>query len=213
MGRKFETWVCGRYPDLKPSAEGTLEPIWMHTLEPDVLKVGTLKRCRGHVTLTLALLSAFVQECKVDASNIVVMTPYKPNADFANSLLKENECPILAKMPLVQTADTFHGCEGEMAVVIFRTNVHTRPGFTINENRLNAMIARQRSALLLVGDMNVTGRLMGPSAARHTKQAKIVKSAHSNDSTLTFKKNKVLRGLLLAMHKRGRFFEERRTGQ
>ena len=131
----------------------------MHTPNSHATHVGTSKLNTVQVTLTLNLLSAFVKATSTNPSRIVIIAPYKPNVTYANSQLTQKRYPALQGIQPVQTADSFQGCEGDMAVVIFGTTARSGPGFTSDENRLNVMITRQRSALLLVGDMGVTGSL------------------------------------------------------
>jgi hypothetical protein len=153
---------------------------------------------------TLRLLSDFVEYTNVDPSDIVVISPYKPNVDWGNCQLQNY--PALEGIRPVQTADTFQGCEGDMAAVVFGTNRWSGPGFTSDENRLNVMITRQRSALLLVGDMEVTGPLDGKGADKAAKAAKRGVRTFSDNGESMFIKAAMLREVLVRMHKSGRCF-------
>jgi hypothetical protein len=153
---------------------------------------------------TLRLLSDFVEYTNADPSKIVIIAPYKPNVVWGNRQL--GKYPALQGIRPVQTADTFQGCEGDMAAVVFGTNQWSGPGFTGNENRLNVMITRQRSALLLVGDMEVTGPLEGKGADKAAKAAKMGVRTFGDSGEPLFIKAAMLRELLVKMHKSGRYF-------
>lgn len=209
FGCVFEDWLLNvrKFPGLKPSKDGTLEPVWMHTPGTRVAKVGTSSLNRAQVNMTLGLLADFITGTGLDASNIVVIAPYKANVEYGNRQLSKH--PALANMMPLQTADSFQGREGKMAVVIFGTVQHRGPGFTGDENRLNVMITRQQCALLLVGDMLVTGTLTGKKAAleKATKQANRGIVCYGVDGEVKYTKAAVLRELLVKIHQRGRFFE------
>ena len=93
-----------------------------------------------------------------------------------------------------------------MAVVIFGTNQRSGPGFTSNKNRLNVMMTRQKSALLLVRDMEVTGPLEGKGADKAAKAAKQGVRTFGEKGESMFVKAAMLRELLVKMHESGRFF-------
>lgn len=201
IGRAFENWLINtcNFSDLKPSEVGTLEPVWMHTPGAYVGQAGTSRFSPNQVDAALELLSDFVRGTGVDASNIVVIAPYKPNVNYGNRQLFDGCYPALTKMPPLLTADSFQGREGQMAVVIFGTSRETGPGFTSDENRLNVMITRQQSALLMVGDMGVTGLL------NDSKDFGTFKSASKFNA-------KVLHELLKIMIKRSRYFKKEASG-
>ncbi|KAK0710984.1 P-loop containing nucleoside triphosphate hydrolase protein [Lasiosphaeris hirsuta] len=202
IGRAFEDWLVNtcNFPDLKPSQAGALEPVWMHTPGAYVGQASTSRFSPSQVDAALELLADFVKDTRVDASNIVIIAPYKPNVNYGNQQLADGCYPALTKMSPLLTADSFQGREGQMAVVIFGTSRETGPGFTSDENRLNVMITRQQSALLLVGDMGVTGLLNDP------KDFRPYKSASSFNA-------KVLHELLKIMIKRSRYFKKEASGR
>jgi superfamily I DNA and/or RNA helicase len=65
-------------------------------------------------------------------------------------------------LPL-QTVDSFQGKEGTLAFVILGTKSGQDAGFVTNDFRLNVMITRQKSGLIIVGDKLVTDKLSGGS--------------------------------------------------
>ena len=76
--------------------------------------------------------------------------------------------------------------------------------FTSNVNRLNVMITRQRSCLVLVGDMDVTGPLSGAGADKADKEA--TKSSRSYDQGgVSYFRPRMLRGILKELWTAKRF--------
>ena len=97
-------------------------------------------------------------------------------------------------MKPVKILEDFQGSEAEMVVAIFGTT--RKSGLcSLTSNELNFMLTRQRSMLLMVGDMYVTGTLIGNKAKHFDKIAgqKKIKS--------------MMRELLRRVHTSGRFFE------
>ncbi|KAK1835642.1 P-loop containing nucleoside triphosphate hydrolase protein [Podospora conica] len=209
MGRAFDSWARGKFPSLKAAAEGTLTPIFMHVPNTVARLVGTSRLNKMQVEITLELLSSFVQETGYSAKGIVGISPYKPNVALANALLPKH--PALAAMPPFKTVDSFQGLEGEMSVVIFGTNTHSKAGFTSQKNRLNVMLTRQKSMLLMVGDINVTGALTASKKKLEDLDRKAAKglAAPGPDGQIVYSKAAHLRELLTMINESGRFFEMR----
>ncbi|KAB5559647.1 hypothetical protein GE09DRAFT_1188191 [Coniochaeta sp. 2T2.1] len=87
------------------------------------------------------------------------MSAHRPNVRNRNRLLRYY--PLLKGMPELQTMDFFQGREGRLVVIITGTTKGRGAGFLSQDNRLNVMFTRQKSALLIVGDKEVTGVLEG----------------------------------------------------
>ncbi|PON25349.1 hypothetical protein TGAM01_v205643 [Trichoderma gamsii] len=62
-------------------------------------------------------------------------------------------------MPAAATVNSFQGREADIMVVILRTTKEVGPGFTVDKNRLNVMLSRQKSGLLVFGDLYVLGKV------------------------------------------------------
>lgn len=172
-----------------------------------MVKVGTSKLNRMQVKATLDLLAEFVMVSGVSPKNFVVISAYKPNVGYGNRILRNY--PLLKDMPPLQTADSFHGREGDLSAVITGTKKGHSAGFVSNENRLNVMITRQKSALLIVGDMLATGPVEGNKMAVQTadKEAKKGKVTYETDGTFVFSKVRALRALIRMVHAMGRIYE------
>ncbi|KAI8713769.1 AAA-12 domain-containing protein [Fusarium sp. LHS14.1] len=64
-------------------------------------------------------------------------------------------------MKPAKTIYSFQGQESDIIVAVMATTKQAGPGMTTDEHRLNVMLSRHRSGLIIVGDIHVTGRLDG----------------------------------------------------
>jgi hypothetical protein len=172
-----------------------------------VYQVGTSKLNRMQVKGALELLSDFVKRSNASPRDFVVISAHKPNVDYGNNILKH--FPLLKDMPPLQSADSFQGREGSISVVITGTKDGYSAGWVSNENRLNVMLTRQKSGLLIVGDKNVTGKLEGSKKDLKNADQRVAKSkvSYTKDGEQVFSKVKALRDLLMYMKKNGRIIE------
>ncbi len=82
----------------------------------------------------------------LDPAQIAVITPYKDQVDYLNSLSSSEELEI-------NTVDGFQGREKEMVINSFvRSNDQQNIGFLRDLRRLNVTLTRARRKLILVGD-------------------------------------------------------------
>lgn len=89
---------------------------------------------------------------------IVMITPYAWNADLINRKIKR-VYPCLQGMRPAATVDSFQGSEGDISIYVSVANRAAGPGFISDKNRLNVAMTRQRCGLVIVGDINVLGKL------------------------------------------------------
>ncbi|KAK3487623.1 uncharacterized protein B0T23DRAFT_363679 [Neurospora hispaniola] len=209
VGRAFEQYLLGRDPTLTPSPEGYLWPVFWHMPKTRVDVVGTSKLNRMQVKGALELLNDFVKKFPcASPQDFVVISAHKPNVDYGNRLLKSG-LPHLRGMPPVQTADSFQGREGSISVVITGTRSGIIPGFVADENRLNVMLTRQKSGLLIIGDKNVTGVIEGKpkEVQKAEKASKMGKVFYDTNGEKNHSKLKPLRDVIVWIHKKGRILE------
>ena len=132
-----------------------------------------------------------------------------------NWLLKK-DFPSLEGMPPLQTADSFHGREGTISVVITGAVPKASAGFISNEERLNVMLTRQKSGLLIVGDKNATGALDGTEKEMKSISNKARKTGvavtFDADGTPIYSRTKALRNMLLELNEKGRIMEVKGEG-
>ncbi|KAL7805299.1 hypothetical protein V8C44DRAFT_341060 [Trichoderma aethiopicum] len=91
-------------------------------------------------------------------ADFAIITPYAANVGLTERLRERAEYAILLGMPPTATVDSFQGREAGIMVVIMGTTEEVGPGFTTDAHRLNVMLSRQRSDLLVFGDITVAGR-------------------------------------------------------
>lgn len=143
---------------MAPAPKGKLYPIFVHCQGSRVfVDQQTLsKRCPDQVKIALDLLAEAVKTKKIDPARAVCLAPYKANVMLIESMRKRREYEHLQSMPVASTVHSFQGQENDVAVVVMGT-AHPRPGpgFTSNAQRFNVMLSRQKSALIIVGDINV----------------------------------------------------------
>lgn len=152
------------YKDIKPSPAGKLFPVFIDC--PGKLLVDPVSKSKSNPVqneLALRFAAALVDEKGVDASTIVMITPYTRNAEMLNRRIKR-DYPCLQGMRKAATVDSFQGSEGDISfyVSVARSGKEKGkgygPGFTSDKNRLNVAITRQRCALVIIGDINILGK-------------------------------------------------------
>ncbi|KAG8672211.1 hypothetical protein FPOAC1_005473 [Fusarium poae] len=122
----------------------------------DMLSRPSLKMGKDQVKIALDLLVEAVKTKKVDPSRVVCISPYAANVGLIEKKRRGCQYEALQAMQPTSTVDSFQGQENDIVFVIMGTT-HPRPGpdFTCNPKRLNVMLSRQKSALVIVGDINV----------------------------------------------------------
>ncbi|RGP58862.1 hypothetical protein FSPOR_11744, partial [Fusarium sporotrichioides] len=99
------------------------------------------KMSKDQVKIALDLLVEAAKAKQVDVSRVVCISPYPASVGLIEKMRKGH---------------SFQGQENDVAFVIMgTTHPRPRPGFTCNPKRLNAMLSCQKSALVIVGDINV----------------------------------------------------------
>ncbi|PKK42305.1 hypothetical protein CI102_12899 [Trichoderma harzianum] len=157
VGVNLERYLKGRFPRLAPPAAGSLSEVFVHC-EGTVCIVDEVthsKRNPDQVANALDFLADVVKVARINAADIAIITPYAANVALVNRLREKPEYEILAAMPPAATVDSFQGREADIMVVIMGTTREVGPGFTTDRNRLNVMLSRQKSGLIVFGDINV----------------------------------------------------------
>ncbi|CAI6091069.1 unnamed protein product [Clonostachys chloroleuca] len=109
--------------------------------------------------VALKFLVKFVRENKIDPGRIKLITPYRANKDELEHLRRKDV--HIAGMEPVATVDSFQCREGDVVFVLTISPKRTGPGFITNENCLNVLLSRQKSGLVIVGDINIMGKVSG----------------------------------------------------
>lgn len=116
----------------------------------------------GQAEIALNFLVSFVKETKTDPSQIGLISPYKATIDLINRLRKKKpEYLPLASMAPAATVDSYQGRENSIIVAVMCTTAAKGPGFTTNTHRLNVLLSRHKSGIVVFGDINVVEPLVG----------------------------------------------------
>jgi hypothetical protein len=159
VGQAVERYLATRFPKLKSSPAGSIREVFVHCpgtvciVDP----VTKSKRNPDQVDNALEFLGDLVKKSGIPPSSMAIITPYKANVDLVERRRKDPAHSLLFSMPPAATIDSFQGREADIMVVIMGTTQAVGPGFTTDEHRLNVMLSRQKSGLLIFGDINVLG--------------------------------------------------------
>ncbi|KAM0447811.1 hypothetical protein ACHAO4_008555 [Trichoderma viride] len=163
VGLALERYLRARFRQLRPSPAGSLREVFFHCQGTTCIvdEVTRSKRNPDQVENALEFLCDLVRRSCIRASNIAIICPYKANALLVERRRREPQYSVLSAMPLASTVDSFQGREADIIVVIMGTTQRVGPGFTTDKRRLNVMLSRQRSGLLIFGDIDVLGPIQG----------------------------------------------------
>ncbi|KAF7558241.1 hypothetical protein G7Z17_g158 [Cylindrodendrum hubeiense] len=158
IGRALEQYVTSKYPEVKAAPASTLQPVFIHCEDAFCItdpNTGS-KKSLDQVKIALDFLIDFGKVTGANLAQVVIMTPYSANLEAIDRLRRKPKYSSLAAIRPAATVDSFQGQEGDLSVVIMATNRNTGPGFTTEARRLNVMMSRQKSGLILVGDIKTS---------------------------------------------------------
>lgn len=149
--------------------------------------VSKSKKNFDQIHAALDFYADFVQTKKVNPADLLIVSPYGAIIEILPGWLKRPEYVALEGMRPPSTIDSIQGQEGVMVVVITGTNGHVGAGFTSDERRLNVMLSRHKSALIIFSDIDTVdvkgkGKLAvieGPSGEMTLSKATTLKAVHS----------------------------------
>ncbi|EHK51133.1 hypothetical protein TRIATDRAFT_772, partial [Trichoderma atroviride IMI 206040] len=162
VGQALERHLRARFRQLRPPPPGNLGEVFFHCQGTTCIvdEVTRSKRNPDQVENALEFLCGLVRRTPgIRASNIAVICPYKANALHVERRRRKPQFSALSAMPPATTVDSFQGREADIVVVIIGTTQRVGPGFTTDKHRLNVMLSRQRSGLVIFGDINVLGSI------------------------------------------------------
>ncbi|SPO04675.1 uncharacterized protein DNG_07360 [Cephalotrichum gorgonifer] len=170
-GRYLEAFLEGMDPKFRTSLPEKLLPAFIHRPTDVFANEDTgSKVCPGQVEYAFDFILDLVTSTEVQAGEILVLAPYKANVVLFNKIKESRNCPSLSSLRPASTVDSVQGKEGDIVVLIMGTNEQRGPGFTRDKKRLNVMLTRQRSGLVVIGDFKVVGSVSGPPRDRVTVQ-------------------------------------------
>lgn len=209
-GRALEQYLARKYPGLRPPPDGELKPVLLHRPDSFVWKdpKSGSKTCRDQVQVGLDFAADLVKKSGIDAAHIAIICPYKANVMLVEKWRKREEYAALAGMQPCCTVDGFQGREAEIIIVIMGTSEKSRPGFTCFEQRLNVLLTRQRSGLVIITDLYSVPRIRdslvdgakGGGKGRTEDRFQV----HGASGELCWVRAKLLRAVCVELWKSGR---------
>ncbi|CAG9972028.1 unnamed protein product [Clonostachys byssicola] len=146
------------FPFPFPSPAGQLAPIFVHCQGTVCYKArrSSYKINYGQAEIALNFLVSFVNETKTDPSQIGLISPYKATSVLIERLRKKKpEYLPLAAMAPTAAVDSYKGRENSIIVAVMCTTAGKGPGFTTNKHRLNVLLSRHKSGIVIFGDIDV----------------------------------------------------------
>lgn len=175
LGVALESFLKSKHPGLTSPLAGTMEPVFFHCEGTRCItdKATSSKMNLGQVKVALDFLVDFVKTAQADPSRVVIISPYKANVAVIERMRKKHsEYSVLQPMEEAATVDSFQGREGDIVVIIMATTQAVGAGFTTDMNRLNVMLSRQKSGLVIFGDIDVlAGRGKGKGKGKGKDKA------------------------------------------
>ncbi|TFB02785.1 Regulator of nonsense transcripts 1 [Trichoderma ghanense] len=158
-GVQLEKYLKGRFPNLTAPPAGSLSEVFVHCQGTECIvdEATHSKRNPDQVANALDFLADMVRTGRFNPRDFAIITPYAANVGLTERRREKPEYAILSAMPPAATVDSFQGREADIMVAIMGTTEEVGPGFTTDAHRLNVMLSRQRSGLLVFGDINVMG--------------------------------------------------------
>lgn len=207
IGRDLEAFLKGRFPDISPAPDGSLQPVFVH--------------CKGsfcnrqtyesldQVKIALDLARDFVSCQAVDPRQIIIMSTSLANVGLVSRHRASPEYASLADMPPASMFEP--GRQGDIVFLVMGTSKTSGPGFTTNQQRLNVMLSRHRCGLVVFGDINVAGPVDGTGTTRAKTLGKRAKkedhytfSVVGEDGKKHWMKAGMLHNVYKALYKAGR---------
>lgn len=160
---------------MQASPDGKLTPAFLHCPNARVHtdpRTGS-KRSPDQVKIALDFILDFFDFVQASrevrdaykqvAPRMSIITPYTSNVKEVEKMFKQQRYKQLGhSMKPPATIDSFQGQENDIIIVVMGTRaVQPGPGFTVDPQRLNVMLTRSRCGMVIIGDVNVAGHLMG----------------------------------------------------
>ncbi|KAM0325791.1 hypothetical protein ACHAQA_007093 [Verticillium albo-atrum] len=212
-GHLLEAFVRNKYPDIRPPPAGNFSPVFLHCPGSRVWIDGRTgsKKCKLQVQVAVEFAYELVTTAGVQAKDIAMITPYTANVEQIGRARKQTKFKAaLLEMDEASTVDGYQGRENDIMIVVMGTSATSGPGFTSDENRLNVLFTRQRTGLVIVGDIDAAGIL---DEERRNKRRKIETIAITDImGNISRTKALVLRSVYRQLRDSGRVVEAKAAG-
>jgi len=170
-GVALEEYIAQKWPKIRQPQKGNFLPVFLHC-QDSVVHVDEMtgsKSCPRQAEVALEFATDFVVKKKGNSSRLVMLTPYAANVELITKMRRHPQYSALSAMPPASTVDGFQGKEGDIVIVVMGTSAKSGPGFTCDPQRLNVMLTRHRCGLVIVGDINVCGKVDAPGGGAKVK--------------------------------------------
>ncbi|KAF0641432.1 hypothetical protein FPSE5266_02213 [Fusarium pseudograminearum] len=190
IGRVLEEYIRTRFPDVKPPEDRTLEPLFVSCKNSWCMvdPVTGSKRNLDQIRVALDFCADFVRTKQVSPADILIISPDITMVKTISRWLGKAQYAVLNGMRPPLTIHSTQGQESDMVVIITGTNSSVGTGYMSDERRLNVMLSRHKSALVIFSDIDTvdyTGKnkkaklTEGPTGEMTFSQATMLKRVHS----------------------------------
>ncbi|CAG1994200.1 unnamed protein product [Fusarium graminearum] len=151
LGLKVEEYLKTEHR-IKPSPENTLQPVFFDCVNcPCREYPDSLSRLNPRQADVIAkFLVKMICKLKVPTEDIVVLTPYRANIGALGRRFRKES---VLKGVEFTSLNRFQGREAQIVVLALRVDAETGPMFVAEERSLNVALTRQRSSLLIFGNI------------------------------------------------------------
>ncbi|SPJ75528.1 uncharacterized protein FTOL_05259 [Fusarium torulosum] len=157
IGVDVEDYLKEKYRIPAPS-DGTLQPVFFNcTNSPCRQYPDNSSRLnpRQADLITIELVS-MIKKLVLSPADIVVLTPYRANLRALGKRFRKEES---LRDIVCSTFDGFQGREAQIVVLALCVTRETGPACVAAERSLNVVMTRQRSSLLIFGDIATTTKM------------------------------------------------------
>ncbi|CEI42076.1 unnamed protein product [Fusarium venenatum] len=171
LGLKVEEYLKAEHR-IPSSPENTLQPVFFHCVNcPCREYEDSLSRLNPRQADVIAeFLVKMICELELPPEDIVVLTPYRASRGAIAKRFREE--PVLEGVELT-TFNKFQGREAQIVVLALCVDAKTGPLFVAEERSLNVALTRQRSSLLIFGDINTRPNPPPDEEEAQEKEARI----------------------------------------
>ncbi|KAL4728823.1 hypothetical protein ACLX1H_003222 [Fusarium chlamydosporum] len=154
LGLKVEEYLKTEY-QVQPSPSNQLQPVFFDCLYcPCREYQDSLSRLNPRQADVIAkFLVEMITKLELPPGEIVVLTPYRANMGAIGRRFRSE--PVLKGVEF-STFNRFQGREAQIVVLALCVDYETGPLFVADERSLNVALTRQRSSLLIFGDIKTT---------------------------------------------------------
>lgn len=154
-GLRLEAYLRTKYHLSAPKDTNTLLPVFFHCVNTETF-TDPLTKSRlnmNQVKLALDFMVDLVEVAGISPADMAVISPYKANVRCIKRLREKDKYTPLKPMSAASSVDGFQGQERNVMVIIMGTTESSGPGFTDDKNRLDVAYSRQKSGLVVFGDL------------------------------------------------------------